>query len=216
MQSVLSFNHVEFGWLEGKIDLNIKQISFQKSSKYFIYGPSGSGKSTLLNLLTGFIKPNSGEIILFSKDITKLSDRQLNNYRANHIGFVFQSFNLIPYLTAEENIKLPLQFLKKSPAFDLNQMAIKLNLQDRLSLKTELLSHGEQQRVALLKALISSPEILVCDEPTSALDSEVETQFFEVLFSDLCKDMTIIFVSHDMRLKDKFEHQLSIEVFKDV
>ncbi|MCH2534048.1 MAG: ATP-binding cassette domain-containing protein [Bdellovibrionales bacterium] len=216
MQSVLSFNQVEFGWLKDKTDLKVKQISFQESSKYFIYGPSGSGKSTLLNLLTGFIKPNKGEILLFSKDITKLSDRQLNKFRATHMGFVFQSFNLIPYLTAEENIKLPLKFLKKAPAFDLNKMVTKLNLHDCLKMKTELLSHGEQQRVALLKALISSPEILVCDEPTSALDSEVESQFFEVLFSDLCKDMTIIFVSHNMSLKDKFDHQLSIEVFKDV
>lgn len=216
MQSVLSFNQVKFGWLKGETDLSIKQISFKKSSNYFIYGPSGSGKSTLLNLLTGFIKPNQGEIILFDKDITKLTDRQLNKFRANHMGFVFQSFNLIPYLTAEENINLPLKFLKKTPAFDMYQMACKLNLQDCLKTKTEFLSHGEQQRVALLKALISSPEILVCDEPTSALDSEVEEQFFELLFSNLCKDMTIIFVSHDMRLRDKFEHQLSIEVFKDV
>lgn len=216
MQEVLSFKHLKFSWLKDSPQISTKQYSFHKTNSYFIYGPSGSGKSTLLNLLTGFIKPDEGEILLLSKNICKLKDSELNHYRTKHMGFVFQSFNLIPYLTAEENIRLPLKFLKMKPVFDIDEMSKKLNLHDCLDKKTEFLSHGEQQRVALIKAMVTGPDVLVCDEPTSALDSNVEEQFFKVLFSDLCKNMTIIFVSHDMRLKSKFDHQLSIEVFKDV
>lgn len=216
MKENLSFNQIEFGWLKDKNLISTKQYSFQKSSTYFIYGPSGSGKSTLLSLLTGFVRPDSGSIKLLGMDMSKLTDSQVNKYRSEHVGFVFQNFNLIPYLTAFENIELPVKFLKKKPFFNINEMAKKLNLTSSLHKKTEHLSHGEQQRVALLKALIIKPEVLVCDEPTSALDAEVESQFFDILFSDYCKDMTVIFVSHDMRLKDKFDHQVSIEVFKNV
>lgn len=216
MESVLSLNNVKFKWSKADSIIDINQFSFMKAQKYFIYGPSGSGKSTLLNLMTGFIKPDEGSVLLLSKNISNMSESELNKYRSKHMGFVFQSFNLIPYLTAIENIELPLYFLKQKPLIDIKLLADKLNLTTNLLQKTESLSHGEQQRVALIKALIVNPDILICDEPTSSLDHDIQNKFLEILFSDLCKKMTVVFVSHNMSLKDRFDYQLPIESFKYV
>jgi putative ABC transport system ATP-binding protein len=166
-----------------------------------IMGPSGSGKSTLLHLLGGLDNPTQGEITLAGKQLSKLSEKQATLARRHNVGFVFQFFNLLPTLTAEENILLPVIIDGKDPrkyADRLDRMLALVGLEDRRHHKPDQLSGGEQQRVAIARALITQPAILLADEPTGNLDSKTGTAIMELLRRSATElNQTVIVVTHD-------------------
>ncbi|WP_225918219.1 ABC transporter ATP-binding protein [Neiella holothuriorum] len=197
--------------------LNIPQWQLQQTDKCFVFGQSGAGKSTLMNLLTGVLKPTSGQIKVFGQALNAMSSRQRDRFRAQHIGVVFQQFNLIPYLTVAENIRLASWFAGKGDSHDTLDKRL-INLFDALQLPTNLLqrpsrelSVGQQQRVAIVRALINQPELLVVDEPTSALDSYARDSFMKLLMT-LCSEQqsTLLFVSHDLSLQSYFDVRLNL------
>jgi putative ABC transport system ATP-binding protein len=174
-------------------------VEFGKGVFTAIMGPSGSGKSTLLHCVAGLDTPTSGEVFIGDVDITKLSERRLTELRRDKVGFVFQTFNLIPTLTAQENITLPLDIAGKDVDkawFD--RVVDTIGLRDRLSHKPAELSGGQQQRVAGARALVSRPEIVFADEPTGNLDSRSGAELLAFL-SDAVKQhgQTIVMVTHD-------------------
>ena len=166
-----------------------------------IMGPSGSGKSTLLNMLAGLDTPDSGEVYIGSTAISRLSDRKLTALRRDRIGFVFQSFNLVPAMNAEENILLPSQLSGQKPdrrVFD--RMVDLLGLRGRLRHRPHELSGGQQQRVAVARALVSQPDVLVADEPTGNLDSNAGEEVLNILRASVDElGQTVVMVTHDPR-----------------
>ncbi len=190
--------------------------------RIFLYGPSGSGKSTLLGLLGGVLSAQSGSINILGNDFTRLSQTQKDRVRADHIGFIFQQFNLIPYLSVIENVLLPCRFSK----LRLSKVLTKSNhlrteaerLLSQLDLNPSLwhqpvtqLSVGQQQRVAAVRALIGKPEIIIADEPTSALDADRQASFLALLLRE-CADANamLLFVSHDRRLASAFNREIDL------
>jgi putative ABC transport system ATP-binding protein len=187
--------------------LDIPAWSLEPGEQVFLYGPSGTGKSTFLNLLAGILLPNTGEICVLGKRLNTLSGRQRDKWRAQHIGVVFQQFNLIPYLDAVSNIELAAHFAgtkkTKHRALELlNALGIDQHLHNQAA---GLLSIGQQQRVAIARALVNSPELLIVDEPTSALDQQNRDAFMSLLFDQAKLHQTaLVFVSHDLALADAF------------
>jgi putative ABC transport system ATP-binding protein len=181
--------------LEG-IDLNIDEGDF-----YALMGPSGSGKTTLLNLIGGIDKPTSGTLIVAEQDISKLSDKALARWRSRHIGFIFQLYNLIPVLTAFQNIEMPLLLTKLSGAERKKRVMLALDivgLADRASHYPRQLSGGQEQRVAIARAIVSDPTLLLADEPTGDLDAASANEIL-ILLKRLNGEhkKTIIMVTHD-------------------
>jgi len=180
-------------------------VDFQVEKGEFvaIMGPSGSGKSTLLHLLGGLDSPSGGNVVLAGESLAELSERQATLVRRHNIGFVFQFFNLLPTLSAEENILLPVVIDGKDPRKYEDQLVNLLDLiglLERRSHKPDQLSGGEQQRVAIARALIAQPAILLADEPTGNLDSKTGTAIMELLRRSCDElDQTVIIVSHDPR-----------------
>jgi putative ABC transport system ATP-binding protein len=164
-----------------------------------VMGPSGSGKSTLMHLLAGLDKPTSGEVEIDGTNITALDDNELTKLRRSHIGFVFQFFNLLPMLTAEENVLLPLSIAGVKPDRGFYEQLIdSVGLGDRLSHRPSELSGGQQQRVAIARALISRPKVLFADEPTGNLDSQTSSEILELMRSSVDKlGQTTVMVTHD-------------------
>ncbi len=178
-------------------------VSFEVAKGDFVavMGASGSGKSTLLHLLSGLTRPDSGQIFVDGEDITRLGDRKLTFFRRRSVGLVFQSFNLIPTLTAEENILLPALSDGHGGAAlsaSLKELAVRLGLEQRLSHRPDSMSGGEQQRVAIARALINKPSIILADEPTGSLDSVNGQNLCRLLRELSDKDgRTIILVTHE-------------------
>jgi putative ABC transport system ATP-binding protein len=166
-----------------------------------VMGPSGSGKSTLMHLLAGLDTPSSGTVSVAGKDITSMKDRELTRLRRKHIGFVFQSFNLLPTLSAEENVVLPLAIAgKRPPAEDIDTLIARVGLEARRDHRPAELSGGQQQRVAIARALITRPTVLFADEPTGNLDSESGAGILQLLRDAVEIDgQTTLMVTHDPR-----------------
>jgi len=181
-----------------KIDLEIARGEFLA-----LMGPSGSGKTTLLNLIAGIDKPNSGRVVIDGKDIARLDERQLAKWRARHVGFIFQLYNLIPVLNAFENVELPLLLtnLSKSKRRDHVMTALSVvGLDDRVRHFPRQLSGGQEQRVAIARAIVTDPSLLVADEPTGDLDAKSADEILDLL-KRLNEEFhkTIIMVTHDPR-----------------
>ncbi len=180
-----------------------------------LMGPSGSGKSTLLNLIAGIDRPTSGLIQVDGADITKLSDAQLAQWRAKHVGFIFQFYNLIPVLTAYENVELPLQ-LTELPASErrtkVEAALASVGLADRMTHTPNELSGGQQQRVAIARALITNPSLIVADEPTGDLDRQSASDILAML-NRLNREMgkTIIMVTHDPKAAEAARAVIHLE-----
>lgn len=185
--------------------LNDVSLDFEKGSFTAIMGPSGSGKSTLLYCLAALDAPTSGQIEIAGTNVSRLNDRQLTRLRQDHLGFVFQSYNLIPTLTATENILLPLQIarkkLKTSEEKDyFNHLVKTLKIEHRLKHLPSELSGGQQQRVAVARALITNPQIIVADEPTGNLDTKSSETLLEFLrYAVQTYKQTIVMVTHDIQ-----------------
>ncbi|MGO9356835.1 MAG: ABC transporter ATP-binding protein [Xanthobacteraceae bacterium] len=180
-----------------------------------IMGPSGSGKSTLLNLIGGLDRPDSGTLMVAGQRIDQLSGRELTHWRARHVGFVFQFYNLMPALSAAANIELPLLLLPLSRAQRRARVAAVLEivgLADRASHKPSELSGGQQQRVAIARALVSDPPILVCDEPTGDLDRETANEVLGLLRAlSERRGKTIVMVTHDPKAAESATRQLHVD-----
>lgn len=181
-------------------------ITFELGKFYAIMGPSGSGKSTLFNILGLVDTPSSGTYKINGVDTTKLTDKELSIIRMNNIGFVFQDFNLDPYLNALENVMMPLYLNKKIKKEDREKISkdilTKLNLENRLEHFPNELSGGEAQRVAIARALVNNPNIILADEPTGNLDEELETEIFKILKSLTKENKCVIVVSHSSKIKE--------------
>jgi putative ABC transport system ATP-binding protein len=164
-------------------------------------GPSGSGKSTLMHILAGLDRPTSGSVTVGGTEITTLKDTELTKLRRSHIGFVFQFFNLLPMLTAEENIRLPLSIAGEKPDQEFfDGLVASVGLADRLSHRPAELSGGQQQRVAIARALVSRPEVVFADEPTGNLDSKTGAEILELLRQSVEeRGQTIVMVTHESR-----------------
>lgn len=202
--------------------LDIPEFQAEAGDRIFLYGPSGSGKSTLLGLLGGVLSAESGSIEILGHDFSQLSQTQRDRIRADHIGFIFQQFNLIPYLSVIDNILLPCRFsklrLSKALTSSHNLTTEAERLLSQLDLNPSLwnqpvtqLSVGQQQRVAAARALIGKPEVIIADEPTSALDADRQAVFLELLLHE-CMDANamLLFVSHDRRLAGAFNREIDL------
>lgn len=194
--------------------LAIDRLTVARGEKVFLQGASGSGKSTLLNILTGTLPVSRGEVTLLDSPFSTMTARQRDTFRARHIGVVFQQFNLVNYLTVQENIDAAAFFAGKTgPAVNqrLARIIDALQLpQTVLTRQASQLSVGQQQRVAIARALINQPELLIVDEPTSALDAAARDKFMQLLLSSAANS-TVIFVSHDASLANYFETRLSMQ-----
>ena len=200
--SIVSFQDVSRVYRNGDHEqraLNHVNLNLEKGKFIVVLGPSGAGKSTLLNLLGGLDSPTEGKIVVAGKDISTLSNNELADYRAETVGFVFQSYNLIPTLTVLENVALVKEIAPK--ALSSHEMLKAVGLADHIHNFPSELSGGEQQRVSIARALAKNPEILLCDEPTGALDSETGVMVLRLLLS-MARDMgkTIIIVTHNQNI----------------
>jgi putative ABC transport system ATP-binding protein len=164
-----------------------------------VMGPSGSGKSTLMHILAGLDRPTSGDVSIAGTDITQLDDTQLTKLRREHIGFIFQFFNLLPMLTAEENIVLPLDLAGQRPDREwLDELVRRVGLGDRLKHRPSEMSGGQQQRVAVARALVSRPTVMFADEPTGNLDSRTGEEILSLLRESVdALGQTTVMVTHD-------------------
>lgn len=195
--------------------LNNINLDVQEGEFLSLMGPSGSGKTTLLNLIAGIDKPSSGNISIADVDISKLGESALANWRANNVGFIFQFYNLIPVLTAFENVELPLLLTKLSKSERKKQVETALTLvglEDRMYHYPKQLSGGQEQRVAIARAIVTDPLILVADEPTGDLDRNSAEEIL-TLMDRLNKEFrkTIIMVTHDPHAADKATHKLHLD-----
>lgn len=209
---------LQFAYGHHKPVVEIPKLQIEKGSRVFLHGPSGSGKTTLLGLIGGVLKPQSGHIKIFGEDLAAMTAHERDVFRGDRVGFIFQMFNLIPYLTVSENILLPclLSSHRKSRMTDeprevARRWANRLGLASHFDHPVTSLSVGQQQRVAAIRAMMGRPELVIADEPTSSLDADRREEFIKLLF-ELCDDAkaTLIFVSHDQSLKSSFTSHLSL------
>lgn len=198
--------------------LRIPHFDLAEGEALFVHGPSGSGKTTFLNILAGVAPAGKGEVRVLGQALERLGSRARDRFRGDHVGFIFQNLNLIPYLSVLENVTLPLRIskfrkerLKKGVREDALELLAHLNLADVADRPAPELSVGQQQRVAVARALIGSPEIVIADEPTSSLDDEVTDRFVELLLGERREArFSLVFVSHDRRLAKFFDRSVAL------
>ena len=213
---------LRFGYESGTDVIDIRELRIESSERVFLHGPSGCGKSTLLALIGGVITPREGTLGVLGEDLTKIKSARRDQFRADHIGFVFQQFNLVPYLSVDENVHLPCRYsprrLERSKQDDGSVENAAARLLEALGIAGALrerkptdLSVGQQQRVALARALIGRPELIVADEPTSALDADRRREFIDLLLSECDRSSSaVIFVSHDKSLANHFDRSIDL------
>jgi putative ABC transport system ATP-binding protein len=220
---VIELRDVRYAWPGAPTDcLAIDTLSVAAGRTLFLHGPSGGGKSTLLGLLAGVLLPSRGSVSLLGTCWSDLSGARRDAFRADHVGYIFQQFNLLPYLSVLDNVLLPCRFsaLRRAratddagtPAASAQQLLQRVGLAPALWTRPAAqLSVGQQQRVAAARALIGRPEVLIADEPTSALDADRREGFMALLL-EACRaaGSTLVFVSHDERLAARFDERLSL------
>jgi putative ABC transport system ATP-binding protein len=215
-QPALLLQAVKFAYASGcepVIDIPFWKVS--KGERIFLRGASGSGKSTLLNLLSGMLVATEGDVSISGTVLNRLNARQRDRFRAQHIGVVFQQFNLIPYLSVMDNVLLAASFaggLSQKTREKAGHLFAQVNLPASLyQQKAMSLSIGQQQRVAIVRALLNSPDILLVDEPTSALDADNRDAFMALLLKVVAEqEASLVFVSHDLSLAHYFENTIEL------
>jgi len=217
-EAIVRLRNIDKRYTRGKQSVEVLQgltLDIPKGEFVALMGPSGSGKTTLLNLIGGLDHATSGEVSVAGSDIGKLSSGQLANWRANHVGFVFQFYNLMPTLTAQRNVELPLLLTNLSAARRTQSATAALTLvglADRAKHKPSELSGGQAQRVAIARALVADPAILVCDEPTGDLDRKSADDVLHLL-QRLNREQgkTIVMVTHDPKAAEFASRQLHMD-----
>lgn len=219
---IVRITDLRFSWPSQPPLLDVSTFQLNAGERLFLRGPSGSGKSTLLGLIAGVLEANQGEISVLGHDMTKLSGSQRDQVRADHLGVIFQLFNLVPYLSVVQNVILPCRFSKRrqnevAAAGGADQEARRLLAQlglddpDLLARNVTNLSVGQQQRVAAARALIGNPSLIIADEPTSALDADTRDRFIDLLSREAQKtNAALLFVSHDGGLASLFDRALDL------
>lgn len=220
MNFVLSAESLRFSWPGAKAPcIDIERLDIAAGEAVFLHGPSGCGKSTLLSLLAGVLVADAGRVMLLGHDWAALSGATRDRLRVAHVGYIFQQFNLLPYLSVLDNVLLPCRFSARRMAQAtrdsaarsqaehlLAQMGLDASLWHRQAMQ---LSVGQQQRVAAARALIGHPEIVIADEPTSALDEDRREAFLDVLLAACnTNHSALVFVSHDQRIAERFARHL--------
>ena len=217
--SIVKIESLRFQWSKNNnFKIFVPKLEVGRGKKVLFLGESGSGKTTLLSLICGFLEPLSGSISINDKIISDLTSTNKDAYRSDNIGIIFQQFNLLPYANVIDNIILPLYFSKQRSKKVENKINAAMNLCDQLRLpesilnqKASNLSVGQQQRVAVARALIGSPSIIVADEPTSSLDAEAQELFLDLMFDQISKNSsTLLMVSHDKSLTNYFDQVIDI------
>lgn len=220
----IDISGLRFSWSDGHAALlYIERLQIKRGERVFVEGPSGSGKSTLLSLIAGVVTPREGAIRINGEPISDMSGPARDRFRADHIGFIYQMFNLIPYLSVIENVTLPCRFSprrrERAAARSAGFAAEALSLLKKLGMDeitvtrkpVNELSVGQQQRVAAARALIGAPEIIIADEPTSSLDTDRREAFIKLLFQECDREeTTLVFVSHDATLERLFDRTIRL------
>ena len=219
-EPIVSISNLSFAWTPGNEVLDISDFQLTAGARLFLRGASGSGKSTLLGIIAGVLEAGSGEVIVLGQDLATLEPAARDRLRADHLGVIFQMFNLVPYLSVIGNVTLPLRFSpKRRAAINGNEDDEARRLLSRLGLTDETLlarrvsdlSVGQQQRVAAARALIGGPEIVIADEPTSALDADARDQFIDLLSEEARRTgAALLFVSHDAGLATHFDRAVDL------
>lgn len=219
MPDAIAIEGLHFSYRTGREILDIPELKISAGERVFLFGPSGSGKTTLLGILAGVLTAGSGKVEILGRNLLPMSPSQRDAFRGSHVGYIFQLFNLIPYLSVEENITLPCRLSperrKRLNGKALNEAAREvakhLGIEHLLHDNVVNLSVGQQQRVAASRALIGTPELVIADEPTSSLDHDHRERFIQLLFEN-CKEAgsTLVFVSHDRTLMPLFDRAISL------
>jgi putative ABC transport system ATP-binding protein len=217
--SAIAIKDVQFSYTPNRPILLIPLLEIPSGHRVFLHGPSGSGKTTLLSLISGILTPQQGTIGVLGRDLMRLSPSARDTLRGREMGYIFQGFNLIPYLTVRENIALPCNLhaerRKRITASTLTEevrrIATRLDIHTNLDAPVTHLSTGQQQRVAIARAIIGSPALVIADEPTSSLDADRRDAFLDLLSEVIVEvQATLLFVSHDRSLAPHFDQALSL------
>lgn len=222
--SMVAISNLRFSWSESlPSTLDIEAFNIARGERVFLRGPSGSGKTTLLSLMAAIVKPQVGELLVDGVDLVCMAGTDSDRFRAEHIGLVFQQFNLLPFLSVTENVMLPCRFSTVRRQRAENAGGSLLEEAQRLMLGMQLpesifksrssmqLSVGQQQRVAVARALIGQPALIIADEPTSALDADARRSFLHLLFKEVeTSGATLLFVSHDGSLASEFDRSVDL------
>jgi len=222
---MIDIQNLKFSWPKSSFDLRIESLQIPAREKLAIIGPSGSGKTTLLNLLAGIETTQQGMLSVLDTELAKLSDSMRRDFRCSNIGFVFQQFELLDYLTVKDNIALPflinqnLAGQKSELGGDdaIAKLADSMGIGDKLKRHPQKLSQGEQQRVAICRSLVANPKLILADEPTGNLDPTNKHRTLDLLFEQAdANDQTLIVVTHDMSIVDGFDRTIDFSQYHAV
>jgi ABC-type lipoprotein export system ATPase subunit len=217
---LIEIQKLAFSYPRAEFRLAIDQLSIESGARVAVVGPSGSGKTTLLNLISGIAVPQAGSVSVGGREVSNMNDRGRRDFRASSIGFIFQQFELIEYLSVLDNVVLPFHInrsLRLNPAVRdrARELIAATGLGDKLSRNVRRLSQGEQQRVAICRALITEPSLLLADEPTGNLDPRNKDLTIRLLF-DFCarQGATLLVVTHDLGILGGFDRRIDFESFR--
>ena len=216
---MIALDNLNFEYPQTGFRLAVESLEIARGEKVAVVGPSGSGKTTLLNLIAGILIPDSGSVTVNDIQVSQLSDAQRRNFRIANVGFVFQQFELIGYLSVFDNIRLA--YLINNSLSEtaetgerVKQLAEAVGIADKLRRPIHQLSQGEQQRVAICRALLTNPDLILADEPTGNLDPDNKRRILDVLFEQVDHGgQTLLVVTHDMEIVERFERQVDFRNF---
>ena len=214
---MIKLSGVQFKYGSGGFALSVPGLEIERGQTVAFVGPSGVGKTTLMYLITGILSPDSGRIEIDGKVLGSLSDRQRRVFRISRFGLVFQEFELLEYLSTRENILLPYLInrslkLTRAVGDSVKSLAEAVGLRDKLSRRPHELSHGEKQRVAVCRALVTQPDIIIADEPTSSLDAQNSSAIMEIMFTQAHRRQAVFFMlTHDRSLLAPFDMVVDVE-----
>jgi putative ABC transport system ATP-binding protein len=217
---MITIENLRFNYPRSNFELRIADLTVGAGEKVAFIGPSGSGKTTLLNLIAGIYKPQTGSCSVNGQPVDRLADRERRDFRISKIGMVFQQFELLEYLNTEDNILLP-YLINKSLQLNnetrqrARELAAQMGIGDKLKRYPHQLSQGEQQRVAICRALINGPSLILADEPTGNLDPANKRKILDLLFQQSeSQGQTLVVVTHDLGILDGFDRTIDFEKFR--
>jgi len=216
---MIKIKDLRFTYGAGAFDLAVERLSIETGQRVALIGPSGSGKTTLLNLIAGILKPGNGRVLVDQNEVSRMNEKQRRDFRISNVGLVFQEFELLPYLSALDNVLLPFRIHSALKLTDevhqrAIQLAAQLEIADKMGRFPDRLSQGERQRVAIARALVTQPKLLLADEPTGNLDVANKQRIVDLMLQQAVdREVTFLMVTHDQGLLDRFEKTYDIQDF---